>query len=387
MGWFTLEYPITLSASDSIQSILDQISKQTNTVHLDGLPALIVQNNLWIEHKTVYPPDLGFNYLGAFETESNKSDDWSWDSTFIPDNDAFNHKWHPLELSALIEQGELKIRLQSNTTRLDQRKLGEVLDSLQTDLLMWTESEYASVAQKPAIVCFPFVASNASFFDTLKQGLSKYYEIIVLELPGHGARIDEPLVHSLDAASDDLTQQIRSRVLPGREQVWLGHSMGAYLALTCAHILDIETGLQPMGIVFSDVAAPGQFEKWIVGDMSDAQKSEYYKRLGYDKIINTLDEVIRGHFESIIRADLAVVRPFIDPNQPIVQTQARFLYSLQDSIDQKDEWAKGWQRQCSKELQTVGFEGGHIDWLQKDSNIGLLKTVFDSIFQEVKHEI
>jgi len=387
LGWFTLEYPIRLTSHDDLSNILKEISEQIQEVPLDGLHAVMTQNRVHAKRLSLSPPDIGYNYLGEFETITKLATEWTWDSRFLPEHNEFDHKWHPIELSTLIEEGTLKIRLQSNTSKLDQEELDRLSTTILSDLEQWIQSTSETLTQKPILVCFPFVASNVRFFDTFKKALVDHFEIVALELPGHGARIDEPLLDSLDAACNDLIRQMSTIKSVSKSRIWLGHSMGAYLALVCAKLLEKDTHLGPSGIIFSDVAAPGQFEKWIVGDMNRDQKEEYYRRLGYDKIIETLDEKTRDHFESIIRADLSIVRPFVNSDQPKVNVPARFLYSKQDSIEEIEDWSSGWQKLCSGELQVFGFDNGHIDWLQNPENAKLLRVVIDSFFQEFKHEI
>ncbi len=378
LGWFTLEYPIRLSSHKDISEILSEIKEQKQEVTRDGLTAVLAENSLRRGGKQVFAPELGYNFLGEFEPDSVESGAWNWDSSYLPDITYFNHQWHPIEVSALIEQGELKIRIQSNTSRMNPAQIEEALAAIHDEIVVWLDRESDTTLQKPALICFPFVASNARFFDTIKAELSDEYQVITLELPGHGARIDETPVNTLEAACTDLIRQLNTHRYLSDTYIWLGHSMGAYVALTLAARLENDPVLRPSGVVFSDVAAPGQFEKWIVGDLSEDQKTEYYRRLGYDKIMESLDEMSSNHFEAMISADLGIVRPFVNTDQPIITIPSRFLYSKQDSIEVKDHWTQGWQQFCSEAILSFGFDGGHIDWLQNKSSADLLKTVIQS---------
>lgn len=385
LGWFTTEYPILISSINQLPDLITEVATQTNRIKSDGLGAVIARNKLFESGLHPKKADLGFNYLGQFNSNNNTQNEWQWDDSLIFDNNGFSHKWHPLELSALVENGSIKIRLQSNTPSVDQNGLENILSLTEESL-----SKMASSVEddtRPIIVFFPFVASNASFFETLKMQLEPEYKVVVLELPGHGKRIDEPFAETIEMACDDLLQQIRFSG-PQKEHIfWLGHSMGAYLGSACLEFMAARKMRLPTGFLISDVAAPGQFDAWIVGDMTPSQRSEYYSRMGYDVLMNSLESSTKAHAEELIRQDLKLVRHFVNPNQPQITIPVHFLYSKSESEMFKNEWIQGWQAICLHDIECSAFEGGHIEWLDNAQNTGVIKNWIRSIFQYDKFEI
>ena len=283
-----------------------------------------------------------------------------------------------MEFSALVENGAIELRFQSNSPTMNQHELKFILETIQADLLAMAQT--AAQDNRPTIVFFPFVASNAGFFDKLKAQLESEYKIVVLELPGHGKRLDDPFAESLEQACNDLLEQIQRTVTRTNPMFWVGHSMGAYLASACLSVLQKRQQQLPFGLIISDVAAPGQFDTWIVGDMTPAQRSEYYSRLGYDVLLSGLDEVSKNYAEQLIRKDLKLVRNFVDPNQPRITLPVHFLYSISDSESFKDHWVAGWQSICDHTIESTAFEGGHIDWLENSRNSELIKDWIRSKF-------
>lgn len=378
LGWFTTEYPVYLSCSCTLSELVSEVKAQISGIQRDGLGAVLARNQ-WIERGLIFPKsDLGFNYLGQFDSITSTNREWRWDDSLISTESDFTHQWHPMEFSALVENGAIQLRFQSNYPKMNQYELELILETIQADLIAMAQTEAQD--NRPTIVFFPFVASNAGFFDNLKEQLESDYKIVVLELPGHGKRLDDPFAESLEQACNDLLGQIQRTVTRTNPMFWVGHSMGAYVASACLSVLQTRQQQLPVGLIISDVAAPGQFDTWIVGDMTPAQRSEYYSRLGYDVLLKGLDEVSKNYAEQLIRKDLKLVRNFVDPNQPRITLPVHFLYSTSDSESVKDHWVAGWQSICDHTIQSTAFEGGHIDWLGNSRNSEVIKAWIRSIF-------
>lgn len=379
LGWFTTEYPIQLSSTKNLPELISEIATHTGKVKNDGLAAMIVRNELYESGLQPHKADLGFNYLGQFDSNDSTLTEWQWDDSLIPNHNRFSHQWHPLELSALVDNGSIQIRLQSNTPSIDQDGLEKILNLTYESLTNMATS--IGKDTRPVIVFFPFVASNALFFETFRLQLEPEFKVVVLELPGHGKRIDEPFAESIEVACNDLIQQIHHCVSQSEPMFWVGHSMGAYLGSACLQFLTARQMQLPTGFFISDVVAPGQFDAWIVGDMTSTQRLEYYARMGYDVLLSGLDTASKAHAEQLIREDLKLVRHFVDPNQSRITIPVHFLYSKSDSELVKNESVQGWQSICDHEIESSAFEGGHIDWLEKAQNSDLIKDWIRSIFQ------
>ncbi len=384
LGWFTTEYPFLVTATEKLSDLISEIASHTSKVKNDGLAAVMVRNEIYESALQLQKPDLGFNYLGQFDTNESTYKEWEWDDSLVPIQNEFSHQWHPLELSAMVENGSIQIRLQSNTPSIDPDGLEEILRRTRESLTNMASSVKKDI--RPVIVFFPFVASNAQFFETFKLQLEPEFKVVVLELPGHGKRIDEPFAESLEVACNDLLLQIYRAVTQSESMFWVGHSMGAYLGSKCLQLLSAGQKQLPDGFLISDVVAPGQFDAWIVGDMTPAQRNEYYSRMGYDLLLSGLDPASQKYAEQLIREDLKLVRQFVDPLQPQITIPVHFLYSNSDSEPIKIEDVQGWQAICDYEIKSSVFEGGHIDWLEKTQNTAIIKDWIQSIFQLTHRE-
>ncbi|MCP9267475.1 thioesterase II family protein [Xenorhabdus sp. XENO-1] len=82
------------------------------------------------------------------------------------------------------------------------------------------------------MVCFHHAGGTAEYFMPWKNGIADDTAIYAVQLPGHGSRIQEPLLHDLHQMADQIAAACS--FLPARPTVFFGHSMGAALAFEVA---------------------------------------------------------------------------------------------------------------------------------------------------------
>src|ERR1043166_8245649 len=83
--------------------------------------------------------------------------------------------------------------------------------------------------KKPQLFLLHFAGGNCYSFQFMMP-LLRDFEVVSLELPGRGKRINEPLVTNFDLAANDILRQLRQKLASSSFLIY-GHSMGAYLAL------------------------------------------------------------------------------------------------------------------------------------------------------------
>ena len=101
---------------------------------------------------------------------------------------------------------------------------------------------------------FHFSGGSKYSFRDLQANISEAVEVINLELPGRGSRINEPLLYSFKEMLSDIHGQIR--VDSGEPFALYGHSLGAYLAYESAVNLNKAGGNMPVRLFVSGVNAP-----------------------------------------------------------------------------------------------------------------------------------
>lgn len=88
--------------------------------------------------------------------------------------------------------------------------------------------QLSSPGPSPALLCLPHAGGAARAFSSLRAALPGAARTVLLELPGHGERMTEPVRDDFGAVLDDLARSSAPHTA-GR-YVLLGHSMGAAFA-------------------------------------------------------------------------------------------------------------------------------------------------------------
>lgn len=79
------------------------------------------------------------------------------------------------------------------------------------------------------IFALPYAVGNSSIFFDLKRSLGNSVKLIALDYSGHGIRISEPLMFSIDEITEDIYKQIRNIGID-EDYCILGYSMGSVIA-------------------------------------------------------------------------------------------------------------------------------------------------------------
>jgi external thioesterase TEII len=210
--------------------------------------------------------------------------------------------------------------------------------------------------RKPQLFLFHFAGGNCYSFRFLTP-LLPGYEVIAPELPGRGRRINEPLLNDFDEAAKDLYDQVMAH-LTTPEFLIYGHSMGAYLTLRVAGMLE-KAGRYPAGIIVSGNAGPGiQAEnKKIRYLLNRADFIEELRTLGGvpPEVID--NEELFNVFEPVLRADFRIVELNDLTNEPPVQTP---IYALMGDEEEMVTEINNWARFTTGYFQSAILEGNHF---------------------------
>ena len=118
----------------------------------------------------------------------------------------------------------------------------------------WFPYRRESAQARCRLFCFPHAAGNALFFVDWQRRVPAAIEVCPVELPGRGARIDEPAFRQMDALADTLCDVLQPLLdLPF---AFFGHSMGAYVAYALARQLTDARGQTATHLFVSGAAAP-----------------------------------------------------------------------------------------------------------------------------------
>ncbi|ACE84610.1 thioesterase II family protein [Cellvibrio japonicus] len=102
------------------------------------------------------------------------------------------------------------------------------------------------------LFCFPYAGGSAAIFQQWSRYITANVEVICLQLPGRGDRLDDDLYREMEPLLDDLLQEMMPCI--DRPYVFLGYSLGAKTAYELARRLQALEFPVP-GLFFS-IASP-----------------------------------------------------------------------------------------------------------------------------------
>ncbi len=227
---------------------------------------------------------------------------------------------------------------------------------------------------KPQLFLLHFAGGNAYSFQFLAPYL-KDFELIPLELPGRGRRIYEDLLTDFNQAAADIERQIRAKLRPGKFMIY-GHSMGAYLSLKAASLLE-KNGHPPAYVFVSGNAGPGIREDEQDYLLEDGPFIDLLvemggipdELLGNKELLEFILPIMRADFEVVERNDLRIETPIQAP-----------LFAMmgngEEDVDKIDNWGNYTKGRFSHRI----FEGGHFFIHQYPDQIAtIIRQGFDTI--------
>ena len=208
--------------------------------------------------------------------------------------------------------------------------------------------------KNPQLFLLHFAGGNCYSFQTLLPLLTGF-DVVPLELPGRGLRIHETLLKDFELAAQDLYNQVLNK-LSTPDFLIYGHSMGAYLALKVATMLE-ETKKPPVCLLVSGTPGPG------VG----VRKRRY--QLAYDDFVAELrrlggvpeellaDKELLSFFEPIIRADFEIVEREEIVIESVISAP---IVSLMGSREEYTDEISNWKRFTRSDFSYEILEGDHF---------------------------
>jgi surfactin synthase thioesterase subunit len=216
-----------------------------------------------------------------------------------------------------------------------------------------------------------FAGGNSYSFQFMASSLTDF-EVITLELPGRGKRVNEELVTDFELAARDIYYQIGQRL---NTPVFLiyGHSMGAYLALRVSFMLQ-QAGTPPAYLIVSGNAGPGVKEKKKIYLLERKHFIEELISLGGIPSEAISNEELFDFFEPILRADFEVAENNGISDEQIVDSP---LYALMGSLEEKVNEISNWGRFTRSDFTAEVLEGDHFFIYKNAQRIAsIIKTCY-----------
>ncbi|MDO6434611.1 alpha/beta fold hydrolase [Flavitalea sp. BT771] len=183
-----------------------------------------------------------------------------------------------------------------------------------------------------------FAGGNCYSFQFIASMLSDF-DVVTLELPGRGRRMEEELLKDFDQAAADIFQQLMDRLVTRKFMIY-GHSMGAYLALRVSNMA-ARCGKAPLYLFVSGNPGPGirdDKKRYLLE--SSAFVEELVKLGGMPRELVENREMFE-FFEPILRADFEIAERNELAHEPAVSIPLfAIMGSEEENVEKIDNWGR-----------------------------------------------
>ncbi|MCX4800049.1 MULTISPECIES: thioesterase II family protein [unclassified Streptomyces] len=206
------------------------------------------------------------------------------------------------------------------------------------------------------LFCLPHAGGNSVHFRSWKW-LAPYARVVPMELPGHGTRLQEPLLEDWQRLVTELTEAVATKA--DGPYVLFGHSLGSLLAFEISHRM-LERGRPPALLVVAGRNGPGVNPAHPpMHELPDAQLVAMLQRLGGmpDGILRQPE--LLQMFLPALRADLRLAERYARPGVPALPVPVMAFAGEGDPMTD-DLGMLAWKRETTKTCELVFLDGGHF---------------------------
>ncbi len=235
------------------------------------------------------------------------------------------------------------------------------------------------MTQKIKLFCLPYAGGSAFIYSKWKLRLAKNIELCPIELAGRGSRITEKFYVNLDAAVNDIYEQIVDDISEFDYAIF-GHSMGALLAYELIQKIK-SVGLKPpVHAFFSGRKPPGTPRKGKPFSlMSPSEFEEKILDLGgtppeffeYPELKKVFIPLLRSDFTL---SESKINRPEISP----LATNITIFLGETEGVPM--DMAIKWKKHTEKECFIYYLEGGHFFLFDQEKEI--IEIINTSLFRK-----
>jgi medium-chain acyl-[acyl-carrier-protein] hydrolase len=246
--------------------------------------------------------------------------------------------------------------------------------ALSSDWLRLPETRSPDTAAR--LFCFAHAGGSAKAFRQWMAASPCDLEVIAVELPGHGDRIEEPFISDIG----DLAQAIRSAMAPylNRPYALYGHSMGGVVALAVAQLIATDPVISsPFALIVGGCASASSYADgsswWLPPESSDEELIDWIYRMGGTPPETLADPQLLRLILRMMRADLSLLESWWDSHQvTALPYPVRALAGRQDPVVPASHMM-GWRAETASDFSLTLVEGDHFFYPQAT------KTLFELI--------
>ncbi|UFZ04828.1 alpha/beta fold hydrolase [Bradyrhizobium ontarionense] len=208
------------------------------------------------------------------------------------------------------------------------------------------------------LICLPYAGGSAMIYARWKRSVPSWIDVLPLEWPGRGARMDEPLHTDPVALADLLAAELVDAPLAA-PYVLFGHSLGGLIAFEVAHRLLALGAPRPQMLLVSGTEAPAKRDgsRWREPLSDDALRDELLMLKGTPQEALESVEIMRSALP-ILRADFLMCGNYVaQRRQPLPCPVHVFGGDLDDT---RPEALQAWRAETSAAFGLDMLPGDHF---------------------------
>ena len=209
------------------------------------------------------------------------------------------------------------------------------------------------------LLCLPYSGASAMVYSRWRPKLPQWLQLKPVELPGRGARFDEPLQTDMRALAMQLARELQPTLKT--PYALFGHSLGALLACEMAHALRALGCPEPVALFACGTAAPTQradYDRGFAIAKTDAELIEQLRTLnGTSEEVLANDELMSLTLP-ILRADFLLCGKFEPQQRPLLNCPVHVLGGKSDRAT--TEQLIGWSKETHGSFSVDMLAGGHF---------------------------
>jgi len=224
-----------------------------------------------------------------------------------------------------------------------------------------------------------FVVPHAGGSSYSYYGVTKFNaEVILLDLAGHGTRLNEPLLDTLDDIVDDLYSSYFEQIV-AEPFCLFGHSMGGVIGYLLSLKIFQRTSLLPNRLIISSIGPPPTLPLKQLHKLPDHEfiaAMRKYEGIPEEIIAN---KEMMNFFMPIIKNDFKAIETFNFTETQLPHIPTVLIWGCDDIID-KNTMVK-WNHYTGNNTILREIKGGHFSIFE---NLNIIEEIVShKYFEEV----
>nr|WP_274610334.1 alpha/beta fold hydrolase [Pseudomonas sp. TH31] len=209
------------------------------------------------------------------------------------------------------------------------------------------------------LLCLPYSGASAMVYSRWRRKLPQWLQLQPVELPGRGARFDEPLHTDMRGLAMQLAKELRLTLKT--PYALFGHSLGALMACELAHALRALGCPEPVALFASGTAAPtlrADYDRGFAEPKTDAELIDQLRTLNGTSEEVLANEELMSLTLPILRADFLLCGRFQPIQRPLLKCPVHVLGGKADKAT--TEQLIGWSKETHGSFSVDMLAGGHF---------------------------